>query len=298
MLCFRKLGFITCFVLCSVLAHCQISRGVESITRAEAEARMAILAGDAMQGREAGTSGARRAAEYIFDVLSDMGYRPYYQYFEGKKGESMQNVLVLISGRDTATYSVIGAHYDHLGVKDGDIFNGADDNASGVVAVLEIASAIKAAGEVPARNIILALWDGEESGLQGSKYFVTNSIRDSSAVKNYMNFDMIGRNNDESDPMRFNYFYTKGHDEFRTYLDAAIRDYDLGLKPIYGEMDDPRSGSDNVPFSRRAIPFCWYHTNGHVDFHKPTDTVDKINWDKMVRIIKSAYVVAWMMSQR
>ena len=109
-------------------------------------------------------------------------------------------MLGVIEGNTPQEIVVVGAHYDHLGM-DGNlvgdaIYNGADDNASGVAAVLQIAQAFLATGVQPARTVIFALWDGEEKGLLGPAYFV-QSFREMAHIKGYLNFDMIGRNSDE-----------------------------------------------------------------------------------------------------
>ena len=109
----------------------------------------------------------------------------------------MDNVLAYIPGKRSDEYVIVGAHFDHLGVDetlaDDKIYNGADDNASGVSAVLQIARAFALSGEKPLRNVIFAFWDGEEKGLLGSKHFVQHCPF-LKQIKGYLNFDMIGRN--------------------------------------------------------------------------------------------------------
>ena len=169
-------------------------------------------------------------------------------------------------------------------VLDGDkIYNGADDNASGVSAVLQIAKAFLASGEKPERTIIFALWDGEELGLLGSEYFM-QTCPFASEIKGYVNFDMIGRNNDEQKPKYVVYFYTEAHPQFGEWLKSDIKTYGLGLEPNYRPWDKPIGGSDNASFAKRDVPVIWYHTDGHPDYHQPSDHADKINWDKLVEI--------------
>lgn len=280
-----------------IIGSKQVAQGVQAIDRNSAEAQVRFLASDLLKGRLAGSVENKIAAEYLVSLLCEMGYKPTMQPFVARGGRNMQNILLTIPGQDTTQYTIIGSHYDHLGVRDEQIYNGADDNASGAVAIIQIARAIKASGLKPKRNIMLALWDGEEGGLQGSKYFVAN-FKDTLAINHYMNFDMIGRNTDESNPEMFRYFYTAAHPEYEQWLREAIELYDLKLKPDYRSWDNPASGSDNASFAKRKIPITWYHTDAHPDYHKPTDTPEKLNWDKMLDIIRSSYLVSWMVANQ
>ena len=142
----------------------------------------------------------------------------------------MSNVLGTIPGERPDEYVIVGAHFDHLGVDEtlanDRIYNGADDNASGVSAVLQIARAFLATGQKPLRTVIFAFWDGEEKGLLGSKYFV-QSCPFISQVKGYLNFDMIGRNNKPEQPQHVVYFYTAAHPVFGDWLKQDIARYML-----------------------------------------------------------------------
>ena len=219
-----------------------------------------------------------------------------YSQLPAHRKLELRNVLGYIEGKNKNEYVVMGAHYDHLGmdeVLDGDkIYNGADDNASGVSAVLQIAKAFLASGEKPERTIIFALWDGEELGLLGSEYFM-QTCPFASDIKGYVNFDMIGRNNDEQKPKHVVYFYTEAHPQFGEWLKNDIETYKLGLEPNYRPWDKPIGGSDNASFAKRDVPVIWYHTDGHPDYHQPSDDADKINWDKLVEITKAAYLNLW-----
>ena len=209
----------------------------------------------------------------------------------------MNNVLAVIPGR-SREYVVIGAHYDHVGIGlavDGDsCYNGADDNASGVSAVLQIARAVKKMRRKPERGIIFAFWDGEEKGLLGSRYFVENCpfLSDISA---YMNFDMIGRGPVDN-PKHLTYFYTASHAVFGDWLreDMAVRGF--SFIPDYRAWDNPTGGSDNAWFAKNGIPIVWYHTEGHPDYHQPSDTADKIDYEKMVDITRAAFLCIWRLA--
>ncbi|SBV99253.1 conserved exported hypothetical protein [uncultured Dysgonomonas sp.] len=315
------------FISISLFSQSTKEKGFATINKESAKAYIGFLASDAVEGREAGRHGGRVAGEYVKSVLQDMGLKTlnedsYFQPFEAYSPErqkrvrfsvhpdsiqkysqlpahrklELRNVLGYIEGENKNEYVVMGAHYDHLGmdeVLDGDkIYNGADDNASGVSAVLQIAKAFLASGEKPERTIIFALWDGEELGLLGSEYFM-QTCPFASEIKGYVNFDMIGRNNDEQKPKYVVYFYTEAHPQFGEWLKSDIKTYGLGLEPNYRPWDKPIGGSDNASFAKRDVPVIWYHTDGHPDYHQPSDHADKINWDKLVEITKAAYLNLW-----
>lgn len=317
------------FICISTHAESPEKKGLETIGKTAAEAHIGFLANDELEGREAGFRGGRIAGEYIVTYLKLIGMEPlfdsYYQPFEAynkerqKKGRfqvhpdsiaklkkevhqklSMKNILGKIEGKNPNEQVIIGAHYDHIGfdpMLEGDqIYNGADDNASGVSAVLQIAKACLATGEKPERTIIFAFWDGEEKGLLGSKYF-TQTYPELSKVKGYLNFDMIGRNHDENNPKHVVYFYTEAHPVFGEWLKNDIKKYGLNnIKPDYRPWDNPIGGSDNGSFALKGIPIIWYHTDGHPDYHMPGDHVDKINWDKIVDITKASFLNIWYMA--
>lgn len=309
-------------------AQSPIERALNTINRSSAEATINFLASDELQGREAGFHGSRVTSEYIVSLLQWMGVSPladsYFQPFDAyrkerqKKGRlevhpdsiaklkqevhqklTMRNVLGMIPGKNTKEYVIVGAHFDHLGIDpvlDGDqIYNGADDNASGVSAVLQIARAFLASGQQPERNVIVAFWDGEEKGLLGSKYFV-QTCPFLSQIKGYLNFDMIGRNNKPQQPKQVVYFYTAAHPGFGDWLKEDIRKYGLQLEPDYRAWENPIGGSDNGSFAKVGIPIIWYHTDGHPDYHQPSDHVDRLNWDKVVEITKASFLNMWKMA--
>lgn len=309
-------------------AQSPIERALNTINRSSAEATINFLASDELQGREAGFHGSRVTSEYIVSLLQWMGVSPladsYFQPFDAyrkerqKKGRlevhpdsiakpkqevhqklTMRNVLGMIPGKNTKEYVIVGAHFDHLGIDpalDGDqIYNGADDNASGVSAVLQIARAFLASGQQPERNVIFAFWDGEEKGLLGSKYFV-QTCPFLSQIKGYLNFDMIGRNNKPQQPKQVVYFYTAAHPVFGDWLKEDIRKYSLQLEPDYRAWENPIGGSDNGSFAKVGIPIIWYHTDGHPDYHQPSDHADRLNWDKIVEITKASFLNMWKMA--
>lgn len=323
----RLLLFALILISPVVFAQRTKERGLNSINRSAAEAYIGFLASDALEGREAGKAGSLVASEYIKSVLQEMGIKPflqnsYFQPFEAYSKErqqrvrysvqpdsiqkykqerayrklAMRNVLGYIEGKNKDEFVIVGAHFDHLGIDealDGDkIYNGADDNASGVSAALQIAKAFLVSDEKPERSIIFAFWDGEELGLLGSEYFML-SYPSREQIKGYLNFDMLGRNNDEAKPKHVVYFYTEAHPAFGDWLKNDIKTYNLDLEPNYRPWDNPIGGSDNASFAKRGVPIIWYHTDGHPDYHQPSDHADKINWDKLINITKAAYLNLW-----
>lgn len=317
-----------CFLFSALSLHAQspLEKGLQSINRTSAEAIVEFLADDELQGREAGMHGSRVAARYIVSCLKEAGIRPldkngYYQPFEAYAKErqqrgrwqvhpdsvavlkqdthrslKMDNVLAYIPGKRSDEYVIVGAHFDHLGVDetlaDDKIYNGADDNASGVSAVLQIARAFALSGEKPLRNVIFAFWDGEEKGLLGSKHFVQHCPF-LKQIKGYLNFDMIGRNNKPEQPQHVVYFYTAAHPAFGEWLKQDITRYGLQLQPDYRPWDNPVGGSDNASFARSGIPVIWYHTDGHPDYHQPSDHAALLNWEKVVEITKASFLNVW-----
>ena len=323
----KKIGLLIILLgLCTaVKAESPEKKGLETIDRESAEAYIGFLASDALRGREAGTQWGKIAGEYIVSNLKTLGVKPlydsYYQPFEAyskerqKKGRwqvhpdsiallkqevhrklEMNNILCKIDGKNPDEFVVVGAHYDHLGFDpalEGDnIYNGADDNASGVSAVLQLVKAFLATGVRPERTVIFAFWDGEEKGLLGSEYFV-QTFPEISKVKGYLNYDMIGRNADESNPGYLMYFYTEAHPVFGDWLKDSVEKYGLDLAPDYRAWDRPVGGSDNASFALRDVPVIWYHTAGHPDYHMPGDHTDRINWNKIVDITKASFISAW-----
>ncbi|MCD7976358.1 MAG: M20/M25/M40 family metallo-hydrolase [Tannerellaceae bacterium] len=319
--------WILCWMVISPFTFAQTpeQKGLNVINQQTAEAHIGFLASDELEGREAGFRGSRIAGNYIVSCLKALGIEPlgddYYHPFEAYNRErqrrerfqvhpdsiavitrevhqklAMRNILAKIEGKNPDEWVMVGAHYDHLGIDpmlNGDqIYNGADDNASGVSAVLQIARAFLATGVQPERTVIFAFWDGEEKGLLGSKYF-TQTCPDITKMKAYLNFDMIGRNNKEDIPEHVVYFYTEAHPVFGDWLKNDITTYGLNLKPDYRPWDRPVGGSDNASFAVLDIPVIWYHTDGHPDYHMPGDETDKINWDKVVNITKASFLNMW-----
>lgn len=313
------LTFITFIFTLPLFSQTPLEIGLETITKENAMKYIGILAHDSLEGREAGKPGGLRAAHFLKNEFESMGIKPwrgkYFQPFSGSrhggtsnKNPNMQNVLGYIPGKNTNEVVIIGAHYDHLGVRSNgttndSIYNGADDNASGTSAVLQIAKAFIASGEKPERTIIFALWDGEEKGLLGSLYFVDEHMKyipvpfiEPIPVKGYINLDMIGRNKDENATTHVDAYITENKPVFREWIESGIEEYNLDLSPEYKSSRQMPGGSDHMPFDMKGIPYIFYITDLHEDYHRVSDHADKINYDKATTITKMAFLNLWNMA--
>lgn len=221
-----------------------------------------------------------------------------------------RNVMAYIEGIDPMLKDeivVVTAHYDHLGKRGNDIFYGADDNASGTSAVLEIAEALskaKANRAGPRRSVLCMLVTGEEKGLLGSQYYTEHPVYPLENTVANVNIDMIGR----KDTLHSNSFYTYviGADRLSTDLhdinERVNRDYTkLELDYTYNEDDDPNQfyyRSDHYNFAKNGIPAIFYFSGVHDDYHRPTDTPEKLMYGKAERIAKLAFHTTWELANR
>jgi len=207
-----------------------------------------------------------------------------------------RNVIGIIEGEKTDEFIVVGAHYDHLGVKNGFIYNGADDNGSGTVGIMSIAKAIMATGKKPEKTIIFSAWTGEEKGLIGSRYYCENPTVPLDQIKYYANYDMISRNVRDTAGVKCFYTYTKAYEALKDISEEHIKAYDLKLKLKYRPMVKPAGGSDHLAFARKLIPVTCMITGLHDDYHTPKDVLQKVNYDKMHEVIKLGFLNIWRLS--
>ena len=208
---------------------------------------------------------------------------------------NVRNVIAMIEGENPNEYVAIGAHLDHEGIDYGKIWNGADDDASGTVAVMTIAKAFAASGVKPKKTIIFCAWTGEEKGLLGSEYFTlypsAGKIGD---YKFYMNFDMIARDaaNDSLKNMA-GITYTKAYPKLEEITKANKDQYKLNLNLNIKSNEAPKGGSDFTAFTENKIPVIAWMAAMHPDYHQPSDQVNLVNWNKMLDIIKLGYLQLW-----
>jgi Zn-dependent M28 family amino/carboxypeptidase len=216
-----------------------------------------------------------------------------------------ENVLCYIPGSEPELQEellVITAHYDHIGMNAEGVFNGADDDGSGTVAVLEMARAFKMAadeGNGPRRSVLLMTVSGEEKGLLGSEWYVSSPVFPLKNTVANLNVDMIGRMDDRHDDP--NYIYIIGSDRLSSDLhrisERANQHYTgIELDYTYNDPDDPNRfyyRSDHYNFAKNNIPVIFYFSGVHEDYHGLGDTADKIMYDKMETVSRLIFFTAW-----
>ncbi|HLO72954.1 MAG TPA: M28 family metallopeptidase [Flavobacterium sp.] len=294
-----------------------------TITPAELSKHLYIIADDNMEGRNTGEPGQKRAGEYLINEYKKIGvsFPPgatdYYQKvpsefmkrgFAPKLNDS-ENIWTFIEGSEKPEeVLVISAHYDHVGMKNGEVFNGADDDGSGTVALLEIAQAFNEAkkqGFGPKRSILFLHVTGEEHGLHGSRFYSENPLF---PVKNTIadiNIDMIGRR-DTLHPNTNNYIYVIGSDRLSSELHTINEEVNakytqLELDYKYNDRKDPERiyyRSDHYNFAKKGIPAIFFFNGIHADYHQSSDTPDKIEYDALAKRAQLAFVLAWELANR
>lgn len=231
-----------------------------------------------------------------------------------KNAQSLEgsNVLAVIEGTDEKLkkeFVFVTAHYDHLGMSDSTvIYYGADDNASGTSGVIEIARAFaeaKKQGVGPKRTVVCMLVSGEEKGLLGSRYYTEFPLFPLDKTIVDINIDMIGRVDDrhKDNP---DYVYVIGSDRISTHLHDINElvngeQTKLELDYKYNAKDDPNhyyERSDHYNFAEKGIPVVFYFNGVHADYHRPTDTADKLNYEVMAKRAQLAFFVAWEAANR
>lgn len=211
------------------------------------------------------------------------------------KRVNVRNVIAIIEGENPNEYVAVGAHMDHMGMYDGKIWNGADDNASGTVAVMTLAKAFIASGVKPKRSIVFCAWTGEEEGLLGSEYFtIYPAIGKISDYKFYLNFDMISRDaTNDTEKNMAGFTYTRAYPKIEEITRINADNYKINLKLDIKSEDMPRGGSDFEAFAANNIPIVEWMAAMHSDYHQPSDEVSLVNWNKMLEIIKLGYLQLW-----
>lgn len=219
------------------------------------------------------------------------------------------NVLGVLEGTDKKDEFVfLTAHYDHLGMHNGAIYYGADDDGSGTVSIIEIAEAFAQAakeGKGPRRSIVFMAVSGEEKGLWGSEYYTSNPIFPLSKTSVDLNIDMVGRIDPKYKGDSLNYVYVIGEDKLSSDLqpitDSVNSFIKMELDRRYNDVTDPNRfyyRSDHYNFAKNGVPIIFYFNGTHADYHKASDTVDKINFDVMTKRVKLIYFTAWIMANR
>ncbi|HSU49458.1 MAG TPA: M28 family peptidase [Segetibacter sp.] len=242
------------------------------------------------------------AGDYSSDVVFTMNKRTLLL--------QSSNVIAVLPGTDKADeYVMITSHYDHLGTRGKEIFYGADDDGSGTTSVLELAEAFAKAkneGHGPRRSIVFMTVSGEEKGLLGSEFYSENPVFPLNKVSVDLNIDMVGRIDPTYKGDSLNYVYIIGDDKLSSDLapitDSVNKAYvRMQLDRRFNDLKDPNRyyyRSDHFNFAKNGVPVIFYFNGTHADYHRPTDTVDKINFDLMAKRVKLVYYTAWEMANR
>jgi len=305
----------------SMFSTAAFKKSFESINSDELKKHLYIVASDEMEGRDTGSEGQKKAGRYLISQYEKMGVshpksmQNYYQTvpkeaLNGRRGNlpESENILAFIEGSEKPDeVIVISAHYDHVGMSKGEIYNGADDDGSGTVALLEIAEAFemaKKSGNGPKRSILFLHVTGEEHGLLGSKYYSENPIFPLANTVVDLNIDMIGRC--DPDNCGKEYVYVIGSEMLSTELkkiseQANKETVNLELNYKYDDPNDTERlyyRSDHYNFAKNGIPVAFYFDGIHADYHKPTDTPDKIDYVALRKRAQLVFATAWEIANR
>lgn len=291
----------------------------QTITAKELQENLYVYASDYFQGRETGTIGQKRAIDFLQNFYSSHAISPakgsdnYRQPMNLEiKGVQVktENIIAFLEGSTFPNeYIVISSHLDHIGIKEGQINNGADDDGSGTVALLEIAEAFKEAAEAgnrPKRSLIFLHVTGEEKGLLGSKYYTDNPLYPLEDTVANLNIDMIGRTDPKREDKDPNYIYLIGADrlskELHEVSESTNKKYaQLKLDYTFNDENDPNRfyfRSDHYNFAKNNIPVIFYFSGTHEDYHKPGDTPDKIRYDLLEKRTRLIFHTAWELANR
>lgn len=296
---------------------------MKTITAEDLKKHLYIIAADSMEGRETGSVGQKKAGRYLIsqyqknEVSFPKGASNYYQpipaaYLNKKYGENLgdsENIWAFIEGSEKPNeIVVVSAHYDHVGTKEGEVYNGADDDGSGTSALLELAQAFQIAkkeGHGPKRSILFLHVTGEEHGLHGSRFYSENPLFPLANTVADVNIDMIGRR-DVIHANTNNYVYVIGANRLSSELDficSIMNQKYVGLDLDY-RFNDPKDPnrfyerSDHYNFAKHGIPSIFFFNGVHADYHKKTDEPDKIEYDALAKRAQLAFVTAWELANR
>ena len=290
-----------------------------TITAKELKEHLYVYASDYFGGRETGTKGQKIAVDFLRDYYISQNISPaagsenYFQKMKldiGGVSVDSENVAAIIEGSEFPNeYIVISAHLDHIGTHKGEINNGADDDGSGTVAMMEIAEAFEQAslqGYNPKRSIVFLHFSGEEKGLLGSRYYVENPLYPLLQTVANLNIDMIGRLDPKRKDKDPKYIYLIGSDKLSQELhdisEAANQKYtQLKLDYTFNADDDPNRfyyRSDHYNFAKNSIPVIFYFNGTHEDYHRPSDTPDKINYPLLQKRTQLIFYTLWELANR
>jgi hypothetical protein len=289
---------------------------LQTITLTELKTHLYEYSSDNYLGRATGELGQKRAVEFLKsyyqneNIVAPIQDSSYFQVipesYLPENVKASENVLAYIKGTEKPEeVLVISAHLDHEGIKDGQIYNGADDDGSGTVALMEMAQAFKKAkddGNGPKRSVLFLHLTAEEIGLQGSQYYTENPIFPLENTIANLNIDMIGRV-DKAHENNENYIYLIGSDRLSKelhYISEKVNHtyFNINLDYKYNDENDRNRfyfRSDHYNFAKNNIPVIFYFNGVHEDYHKPSDTPDKINYELLQKRTKLIFATAWQL---
>lgn len=288
--------FLILFISCEQQPAEQTSQNAAiNVDREQVLQDVEYLSSDELEGRKTGTEGSRMAQEYIEDRFKSLGlsminnsYRHLFDFTNPRSEEEFTDAVNLIGYVEGAQYPeryiVLTAHYDHLGVRDGEIYNGADDNASGTGGLM--AAARYFTDQQPENSILFIAFDAEEQGLSGARHFVENPAVPLDHIILNINMDMISANFD-------NELYAVGTYHY-PFLKPMIEQStaDAPVNVLFGYDSDEweqdwTMASDHGPFHQKGIPFVYFGVEDHPNYHAPTDTFENINQDFYVDAVET-----------
>jgi aminopeptidase N len=263
-------------------ADARADTGAEQALRKDVE----TLSSEAFEGRGVGTAGLERACEYLENRFEEAGLRPfgddgYRQAFDGPNGTTLVNLIGVLGKPDGGRHVIVGAHYDHLGLgepgdaNEGKLHPGADDNASGVAALLECARRLAGEGELE-HAVVFVAFSGEEKGLLGSAYYVDHAVVPLTDCTAMINLDTVGR--------LFDGPLTVFGANTGVGLSHVLQGVNYGFKFELELPEKDVGGSDQTSFVRRGVPAVQIFTGPHADYHRPSDTADKIDYEGLDRV--------------
>ncbi len=228
-----------------------------------------------------------------FNIPAIKGKTMFYKSEIKTSQIAVRNVIGIIEGHDPEQVIVLGAHYDHLGIHNGFIWNGADDNASGTVGILTLAKALMETGVKPEKTIIVALWTAEEEGLLGSRYYVQNLTYPLQNLRMNLNFDMISRYISDDDQKKVIMTYTSSHPHFKDLTENNLKKYGIDLIIEYQPSDNPPGGSDHRSFVAAGVPVMRFKPGHREEYHTPGDETNTVEWDIMEKIVRLSFLNIW-----
>lgn len=277
---------------------CGCAAPADRIVAANLQAHVNVLAAPEMRGRAFASPEEEQAAAYIVKQLRLAGLKPPpgwddpIQTFSLKRGQLARNVVFAVRGSDPALDSewiVLGAHYDHLGVRDGVIYPGADDNASGVAGMIEVAKTLQAHRRDLGRSVLICFFTGEERGFLGSRHFGRYMPVPRESVVAMLNADMISR----EPTFGIHVVGTQTSKPLARIVEQANQDVGLGL---YYDHPEWIHESDQIVFYRKHIPVLYFGVENHIDYHQPTDTPDRIDAHLLEAVSRLIYNTTVLLS--